>query len=389
MRPTPIGDNYFAPSAGKPVEEWFNLDVMACTRCGHVQLLDVVSPELLYPEFPYVTSVSSGLPEHFVRMAERLLSEMSIEPGGLVVEIGSNEGQMLRAFKSRGMRVLGVEPASAIAKAAVASGVPTLPRFFDSALANSIRATEGPASVIAANNVLANIDDLHDVFAGARTLLAPDGVMVIESSYWGDVVTGGLIDTIYHEHISYFSVRPLAAFLLEQGLQLIDVGHNSNKGGSLRLVLQHLGGPRAQHPSVPEALAREQALGLHTPAIEARCRAWLDDTRAHLGAEVDKVMAAGGKVAGFGASVGTTTQLIEFGLEKKIHMLFDENPRKFGKLSPGLHIPVIEAKELADSEYALAVQFAWRYSDAIRSRIRGFEARGGRWLLPFPKPTLL
>src|SRR5882724_4737220 len=212
LQPTPIGDDYVAANRLNVPPEMFNLDLYLCRKCGQVQLRDVVSPDLLYSSFPYVTSVSVGLPEHFRRFAEEVMTKHDIGPRSLVVEIGSNEGPMLRAFQERGCRVLGVEPATEIARAATQAGVPTLAKYFTRELAREIRQTHGPATVIAANNVLANIDDLAAVVKGFNVLLSPDGILVMETSYWGDVVKQGLIDTIYHEHLSYFSVSPLNTF---------------------------------------------------------------------------------------------------------------------------------------------------------------------------------
>src|SRR2546422_261578 len=181
MQPTPIGDNYVTDEGRNVREEVFNLDLYLCEDCGQVQLRDAVSPDLLYPAFPYVTSVSVGLPEHFRKFAEDLMNQHRIATGSLVVEIGSNEGPMLRAFKERGCRVLGIEPAAEIARAATDAGVPTLAKYFTRELAEEIRQSHGPATVIAANNVLANIDDLVAVVDGIERLLTPEGILVLET----------------------------------------------------------------------------------------------------------------------------------------------------------------------------------------------------------------
>src|SRR6266496_3885067 len=263
LQPTPIGDDYVSADRQDLPTEHFNLDLYRCARCGQVQLRDVVSPDLLYASFPYVTSVSVGLPEHFRRFAEEVIQTHGIARQSLVVEIGSNEGPMLRAFQERGCRVLGVEPATEIARAATQAGVPTMARYFTRELAGEIRQTHGPATAVAANNVLANIDDLAAVVAGIQLLLAPEGILVLETSYWGDVVNKNLIDTIYHEHLSYFSVSPLNAFFQRHGLEVIDSEWNSNKGGSIRLTSQRTGGARRVRPSVAEHMAVERQDGIH------------------------------------------------------------------------------------------------------------------------------
>ena len=385
LQPTPIGDDYIATDRLIASPELFNLDLCLCHKCGQVQLRDVVSPDLLYSNFPYVTSVSVGLPEHFRRLAEEVMTKHDIAPGSLVVEIGSNEGPMLRAFQERGCRVLGVEPATEIARAATQAGVPTMARYFTRELAGEIRQTHGPATVVAANNVLANIDDLAAVVAGIELLLAPEGILVLETSYWGDVVTKNLIDTIYHEHLSYFSVSPLNAFFQRHGLEVIDSEWNSNKGGSIRLTSQRTGGARRVRPSVAERMAIERQEGIHGQPAFDDCRRRLD---ALTRAARDAVAAARqprGVVAGYGASVGTTTMIYELQLGEALDYLLDDNPRKHGKFSPGFHIPVVPSACLEERNPGRVVVFAWRYLEQIRKKHPAFGQGGGRFIIPLPK----
>ena len=385
LQPTPIGDDYVASDRRYESAEVFNLDLYVCRNCGQVQLREVVSPDLLYASFPYVTSVSVGLPEHFRRFAEEVMRKQEIAPGSLVVEIGSNEGPMLRAFQERGCRVLGVEPAAAIAEAASNAGVPTLARYFTRELAGEILAAHGPAIVIAANNVLANIDDLDGVIEGVKTLLAPDGIIVMETSYWRDVVRDGLLDTIYHEHISYFSVTPLAAFFSRHGFQVIDAEWNANKGGSIRLTVQRASGTRTVRPSVAEQRALERREGIHEPAAFAACRKRLDHLTASIHGAVSGFKKAGASIAGYGASVGTTTMIYELRLGVALQYLLDDNARKHGKFSPGFHLPVVPSGELEVRRPGHVIVFAWRYFEQICKKHSGYNSAGGRFVLPLPE----
>lgn len=385
MQPTPIGDNYLAAHELERHEELFNLDLYLCDDCGQVQLRDVVSPDLLYPAFPYVTSVSVGLPEHFRKFAEDLISQHHIATGSLVVEIGSNEGPMLRAFQERGCRVLGIEPAAEISRAATNAGVPTLARYFTKELAAEVQGEYGHAAVIAANNVLANIDDLDEVMEGVKLLLAQDGLLVMETSYWRDVVGQGLIDTIYHEHLSYFSVAPLKLFFQRHGLQLIDCQWNANKGGSIRLTAQGNRGPRPVGSSVEKQITLEQKEKIHDLKTLAACRHRLNELTRQLREAVDEFQDADKSVAGYGASVGTTTMLFEFGLGRVTTQLFDDNPRKHGKYSPGLRLPCLAANQLDEAKPDYVVVFAWRYFDQIRKKHLRYEQGGGHYILPMPR----
>jgi len=208
LEPMPSGDAYVPAGHLDQPQETYPLDLYLCHSCGHAQLLDVVDPEILYRNYLYTTSISLGLAEHFHRYADEVLSRVNPPAGSFVVDLGSNDGTLLKAFQSRGMRVLGVDPAREVARKATASGVETLPCFFTAELARTIRDERGPASIVTANNVFANIDNLVDMIEGIQTLLAPDGVFVFETSYLVDVFQKSLLETFFHEHLCYFSVKP-------------------------------------------------------------------------------------------------------------------------------------------------------------------------------------
>jgi len=386
---TPIGDDYLTQDRLSAPAELFNLDLLACSQCGQVQLRDVVSPDLLYASFPYVTSVSVGLPEHFRRFAGEVVEKHGIKPNSLVVEIGSNEGPMLRAFQERGCRVLGVEPASAIAEAATKAGVPTLAKYFTSAVARGIVASHGPATVIAANNVLANIDDLSGVVEGVKVLLAPDGILVMETSYWGDVVKQGLIDTIYHEHISYFSVTPLAKFFRRHEMEVIAADWNANKGGSIRLTVQRAGGSRPVGASVAERIGLEEREGIHGEKAFHACRSRLESLAREVETAIHGFKSKGLSVAGYGASVGSTTMIYTLRLGGLLEYLLDDNPRKHGKFSPGFHIPVVPSNCLEERNPDRVVVFAWRYFDQILKKHPRLEKKEGRFVIPMPELRIL
>ena len=272
-----------------------------CGQCGNVQLGHVVNPEIVYRKYRYTTSVSLGLTDHFPRYADLLLARVNVRPGALVVELGSNKGAMLRAFKRRGVRAVGVDPAREIAARATAAGIETVPDYFTAELAGALREQHGPTSLIIANNVFANIDDLGDVVRGVRTLLAPDGVFVAETSYCLDVVEKALLDTIFHEHLTYFAATPLAAFFAQNGMQLIDAEHVETKGGSLRATAQLAGGPRPVAPAVGEAIRREAEAGLARPETYQRLAVRIARQKADLRKTLAPSKSAGKVVAGYGA----------------------------------------------------------------------------------------
>ena len=228
-----------------------------------MQLLDVVDPRLLFEHYVYVSGTSPSFVRHFEEYSDFVAKLTGLPRGALVVDIGSNDGTLLRAFEQRhGARVLGIDPARNLAEAATKAGIETLPEFFTATLAEKLASERGKASVITANNVFAHVDDLGGVVDGVRSLLAPDGVFVFEVSYLLDVVGDILFDTIYHEHLAYHAVRPLIPFFERHGMELIEAVRVPTHGGSLRGIAQLRGGPRRRGASVADALALEQKAGL-------------------------------------------------------------------------------------------------------------------------------
>src|SRR5436190_2260117 len=244
--PTPPGDHYVTADALDVAQTVYPMRLVMCGGCGLAQLCDVVDPEILYRDYIYNTSISLGLVQHFDRYAEAVLARTGVQVPALAVDIGSNDGTLLGAFKRRGVRVLGVDPARDVARKATAGGLETVNAFFSAALARDLRHEYGPAAIVTANNVFANVDDLHDFIAGIRQLLAPDGLFVFETGYFPDLVRHRIIDNIYQEHLSYYSVKPLQQFFADHGMQLAACEHEPTKGGSIRGFVQSAGAKRVR-----------------------------------------------------------------------------------------------------------------------------------------------
>jgi SAM-dependent methyltransferase len=364
------------------------IDMYLCRECGHFQLLDVIDPEVMYLNFRYTTSISLGLPEHFRTMARDVLDWVGAAPGSSVLEVGSNDGTLLRAFQEQGMQVLGVDPAQKTAQAATASGVETLAAFFTAELGREIRRTRGPAPVVVCNNTLANIDEIDDLTDGIRAVLAPDGVFVFETSYGVDVARKALIDTVYHEHLSYFLVRPLDLFFARHGLELVEVEHIWTKGGSIRCYVQHQGGPRARRPSVDRMIAEEIAGGFDRPEPYQAFGRRVTEIREALHREIARVAPDGSAVAGYGASVGTVTLLHQFDLSHRLTALFDDNPLGDALSGPGYSIPILRSEEIYRLNPAATVILAWRYADPIIARHQRYLDGGGCFITPLPEVAL-
>ncbi len=388
LAPTPLGDEFVPAGLLGQAQPCYPLDLMLCGECGNVQLRNVVNPDAVYRHYTYTTSVSLGLAEHFQKYADALLAQHPIAPGGMVVEIGSNEGLMLRAFANRGLRVLGVDPAADIARHATRAGTKTLPTYFTAELARQIRAQHGPAGAIVANYVLANIDDFDDVISGVDALLADNGVLVFETSYCLDVVQQALLDTIFHEHLSYFAVAPLAKFFRRHGMEITDVRRVHTKGGSIRVTVRRAGAARPA-PAVAELIALEAQAGLDRVETYQSLGNRLDQQKSTLLALLSGWKRQGKTIAAYGAAVGLTTMIYQFELGGYLSFIADDNPQKFNLFSPGLHLPTLPSQALYDRRPDYVILLAWRYADAILKRHEAFIKQGGRFVLPVPEPKII
>jgi SAM-dependent methyltransferase len=384
--PSAIGDAFVAADRLAQVQETYPLDTYLCLDCGHLQNLDVVDPEILFKDYTYRTSVSLGLVEHFKEYAATVVASLGVAAGSLVVEIGSNDGSLLKAFKSHGLRVIGVDPAASIAAEATAAGVPTIPDFFTSAIAADVRAKHGEAALVCANNVFAHADNMADIVRGIHDLLAPDGVFVFEVSYVPDIIDHFVFDTIYHEHVSHHALAPLERFFNRLDMTLFDVDRVKSKGGSIRGFAQRAStGRRSPTSRLRELLAEEERRGITHPEIYREFYRAIEKRKRDTLREVDAAIAAGRTVAAYGASTTTTTLLYHFELGTRIKFIVDDNPIKQGLFSPGWHIPVYPSAELYARRPDLVVILAWVYADPIIRRHREFIEGGGKFLVPLPE----
>lgn len=385
LKPSPIGDAYVTAERKDIPQPSYPIDLFMCRDCGLAQLIDVIDPDILYGEYIYVTASSLGLAEHFGGYAEDVIKRASLGPGSLVVDLGSNDGTLLKQFKSRGMNVLGVELASHIAAQATAEGVKTIDKFFTPAVAREMVAGFGHAKVVTANNVFANIDDLKTWVEGIDTLLAPEGVFVCESYYLADVVQNFVFDFIYHEHLSAFSVKPIQALFRRAGLELAAVQRVATKGGSLRYFVQRPGGPIVDDGSVASLLAFEDGMGLYRKDTYAAFSKKVNDLGTQTRELLAKLKADGKSIAGFGASITGTTLIHHFDIGGLLDFLADDNPAKQGRFSPGLHLPVLPSSSLYERRPDYVVVLAWRFERPIITRNQAYLDQGGHFIVPVPE----
>jgi len=385
LTPTPPANAFITAADLNKNEERFPLDVFFCRDCAHVQLLDVVDPSILFKNYVYVSGTSPVFVNHFKNYAAEMIQKFKLDKEAFVVEIGSNDGTLLRFFKEAGMGILGIDPAEAIARSATRNGIETLAAFFTSKLADTIKAQDGQADLIVANNVFAHADDLHDIVKGIRTLLKPQGAFVFEVSYLVDVYEKTLFDTIYHEHVCYHSVMPLRNFFQANGMELIAVQRVDTHGGSLRAVAQPAGGPHPVEPSVAEFIQREEALGLDKAATLRGFSVKINKLRDELYALLKKFKSEGKRIAAFGAPAKATTLMLHFGIGPEfVDFIVDDSPLKQGLYSPGYHIPVVPSKEIDSRHPDYLVILAWNFADSIIAKHAEFRRQGGFFIIPVP-----
>ena len=378
----PPVDN-FTDAAHIKDEKRYPLDVYFCGTCNLVQLLDVVAEEeLFHGEYAYFSSASVPLVEHFRSYAEDVKKEYT-KAGDLVVDIGSNDGILLQFFTDT-CRVLGIEPSANVAEAARQKGIETMDGFFTVAMAKDIVGKYGKAKVVSANNVFAHIDDLDEIVQGVKDLLTDDGVFVSESHYLLDLVEHMEFDTIYHEHLCYYSVKPLRHLFGRFGMEVFDVQRVNSHGGSIRVFARKAAGAPPES-SVQELLALEEEAGLHTLERFSTFQKEVEVIRERLVSLVRDLRAEGKTVTAYGAPAKGNTLLNFCGFTADdLKYVTDTTPYKIGLLTPGSHIPVVSPEILKTDTPDYILLLAWNYRDFILKKEQALRDRGAKFIIPIP-----
>ena len=384
LKPSPIGDDYVTRARVNVTQPSYPIDLHMCNSCGLAQIMDVIDPEILYGEYIYVTASSMGLAEHFRSYADSVSERCSLNLDSLVVDIGSNDGTLLRRFQELGMKVLGVEPATHIAAQATTGGIKTIDKFFTPELARQIVAEYGCAELVTANNVFANIDDLMSWVNAVNELLASDGVFVFESYYLADLVQNMVFDFIYHEHLSAFSVKPIQSLFERVGLELVAVQRAATKGGSLRYFVQRPGGPLAKDGSVDEMRIFEDTIGLYRKETFRTFANKVNDLKEKTRNFLARAQSEGKSIVGFGASITGTTLIYHFEIGDYLEYLVDDNPAKQGRFSPGHHLPVLSSPVIYERKPDYVVILAWRFAEAFIKKNNDYLKGGGCFVIPVP-----
>jgi methylation protein EvaC len=385
----PIANGFLTPDQFSK-EYFFELRVGFCTQCGMVQLMEQPDREKMFNEnYAFFSSTSARMALHFQEFADQVRVRHLNSADPFVVEIGSNDGIMLKNFVAANIRHLGIEPSANVAQVAREQGVLTISQFFDEDLAKQIVAEHGMADAFLGANVMCHIPYLHSVVAGIKILLKPDGVVMFEDPYLGDIVEKVSYDQIYDEHAFYFSIASISYIFEQHGLEVFDVQPQNVHGGSMRYVIGHKGA-HAVMPSVVAQRNKEDQLGLCRAETFDHLRTRIEKSREELVALLRDLKRAGRRVVGYAATSKSTTVINYCGLGPDlIEYISDTTPIKHGKYSPGGHIPVRPYEEFKLNYPAFALLFGWNHAEEIMAKEQDFKESGGKWIVYVPKVQVL
>ena len=371
-------------------EAKFPLRLFWCNKCFLVQLLDVVSKELLFKNYLYMTSASKPIVTHFSQYAKDVFNEFLRDVDNpLVIEIGSNDGSLLSEFKKLGVSIMGIEPASNLAKFANESNITTINDFFSSKIAYEITKSNN-VSVLVANNVVAHVENLHDLMTGIKILIGNSGVFIFEVPYLVELIKKLEFDTIYHEHLSYFSLLPLIYWTNQFGLEIFDIKKQNVHGGSLRIFVSQKNNFKVSN-SVKKFIDEEYELGLNRIEIYQKFSTKVEDLKENLKKLLNTLKKENNTIFGYGASAKGNVLLnyCNIGTDT-LEFIIDTTPLKQGKLTPGTHIPVISPEKIMEKgEKDIALLLAWNYENEILEKEQSFRKQGGKFLVPIPEPRLI
>jgi len=385
LNPTPVAEKYILKDDLSKKEPVCPLDLYMCLNCGHVQLLDIVEPNFLYSDYTYSSGTSKGLVDHFESYANNICKIYNPEKNSLVVDVGSNDGTLLKFFKEKSLKVLGVDPAEEIASKATKKGIPTLPNFFNLKLSNEILDKYGSASIVTANNAFAHMDNLDEIMSGIKNLMNKNSVFVFEISYLVDVVDKVLLGTIFHEHHSYHSIKPLVSFFKKYHMEIIRVERNNIQGGSLIGVAQFVGGKFEKDKSIEQILKLEEIKEITKTKTLKKFSEDLKTTKKNINSLLEKINSENNTIAGFGAARSGTTLIMQMQIAKYIKFIVDDNKFKQGKYSPGSHILVKPTNYIYENKPDFLIILAWVHSKNIIRNHKKYLDQGGHFIVCFPK----
>jgi hypothetical protein len=387
---TPPSDSFLSKKQLRQEETYYPLHVYMCRDCGLAQLGYIVPPEKMYNiDYPYISSTTKTGTEHFYQMAKSICDKFELKPKSLAVDLGSNVGVLLQGFKDCGMDVIGVEPVVSITRVAILNGIDTIPTFYSVEAAEQIVKERKKASVLCATNVFAHINDLDTFMEATEKLLLKNGIFVFEAPYLLHLLEKLEYDTIYHEHLSYLSIKPLVKFFKRFGWNLFDIEETEIHGGSLRCFISREG----QYPVSPivgKYIAQENKKQIHTMKYLKRFANKVSKHREELRSLIINLKRKGKHIAALSAPAKGNTLLNYCKLDTDLlDFVTEKAESKIGRYTPGTHIPVFGDDHLLKNRPDYALILAWNFSKEIMENNREYKKRGGKYIIPVPKPIIV
>lgn len=369
-------------------ETKYPLDLNYCPKCHLIQLGYAIDPKVVFfPDYPYHTGTTNMLVKNFRSLAEMAVKKYGLTSKDLVVDIGSNDGTLLKGFRENGVRVLGVEPTN-VAKTAIRAGIPTMQKFFGANTAKKIASKYGQAKVITAANVFAHINHLSDFMHGIKTLLSDDGVFISESQYIMDIIKKLEVDTIYDEHLRYYTLKPMQKLFSLAGFSLVDAERITAAGGSIRVYAMK--GKIPASPRVNKIISQEKRAGAYNFKTLQKFGRETIQAKYGLLELLIKCKKEGGRIAGLGAPGRSNTLL---GFAKIDHHILDylcerNTSPKIGLFSPGTHLPIVDEKRLIEEQPEYALVLSWHIGEELmkKTRLAGYK---GKFIMPLPSPRIV
>lgn len=384
----PLANSLLSSEQLQEKEGVFPLDLYLCTACSLVQLKQNVSAKVLFKNYFYFSSYSDTMLASARDISQKMIQQKGLKEDALVVELASNDGYLLQYYVEKNIPVLGIDPAENIAAVANERGVPTLSEFFSKELAQTLKDQNKKADIIHANNVLAHVPALRNFVEGIKVLLKPTGTAVIEVPYVLDMIEKHEFDTIYHEHLCYFSLTALDKLFERAGLQISDVEKLEIHGGSLRLFITHQNAPQSE--CVRALLETETKMGMKTPAYYKNFAETIQENKTLLVSLLDTLKKAGKTIAAYGASAKGSTLLNVFGINKeRLDFVVDRSQAKQGYYTPGSHLPIYAPEKLLEHKPDYVLLLTWNFKDEILKQQDAYRSQGGKFIIPVPSPQII
>jgi SAM-dependent methyltransferase len=386
---SPLANSFLSKEELENKENTYPLELAFCDNCKLVQLTYVVPPELMFKNYIYVSSTSNTFKIHFSKMARDICNCFNLNNGSLVVDIGSNDGLLLKNFQKLGIQTMGIEPAANLVKIAEQDGIETINGFFNNDAVKRVIGKKGHADVVTANNVFAHIDDIDNVTDNVKTLLKEEGIFVIEVQYLVDTMEKMTFDNVYHEHLSYYTLTSLSYFFKKHRMEIFDVQRVDSHGGSLRVFIKKSEGNHEIHKEVEETLEYEKGIGINDIEIYKNFSNKVYHVKERLVSYIRDIKAQKKSIAGYGAPAKSTTLLNFCNIGRDfIDYIVDDNPLKIGLYSPGTHIPVVSSSMLEKKRPDYILILAWNFAEEILKKTGKYADQGVKFIIPLPEPKI-